>query len=215
MAPPFNAIKPHIYLFVNTLGLALAAQGIQTDNMEGRTNPEVRPTAGTAVRLETGQDVRETTADPQGISVWAWLEWEYPGDPVVYQSPEFSNFYPWSHPGFYPGSYTRIYSFPFDWPIPPADLVMGYGRFTVRTYPELPDLHGCTTVKCPMLESIAYLSQNPTTGVWMFYVPPDFPYRFLVFPGILLEFEVTINHPALEQEHRVMLPVSVSSAFVL
>ena len=51
-------------------GGVFVAQGTQTDNMEGRTNPEVRPTAGTAARIETSQGVREATTDPQDIHVW-------------------------------------------------------------------------------------------------------------------------------------------------
>jgi len=48
-------------------GGVLVAQGVQTGNLEGRiTDPDGGPIAGAAVRLETGQGVRETTTDAQG-----------------------------------------------------------------------------------------------------------------------------------------------------
>jgi len=173
-------------------GGVFVAQGTQTDNMEGRTSPEVRPTAGTAVRLETGQGVREATTDPQDIHVW--LEWYPFGGPVAYQSPDL---YTGSWPNYpWPGSYSHL-PIPFDWPIPTSDLVLCYGRFTVRTHHALPDLF-VESIECPSMNQCCYaLYCNYATGEWIFLVQADYPYRFPVFPGTLLFFDVRLSHPDL------------------
>jgi len=120
------------------------------------------------------------------------LEWEHFNGPVAYQGL-----------GFF-----ALHIIPVGWPIPPGDLIMAYGRFTVKTDPWLPYLHGCTTIRCPNLDpsgDMGYLNVNPITGVWTFCMPPDYPYRFPIGPGSRVNFEITINHSDLEREWRVTL----------
>jgi len=184
-------------------GGVLMAQGLQTASLEGRPSPEVGPIAGAAARLETGQGARQTATGQQWLDVR--LEWEHFNGPVAYQNPNYNRL-----PAWFNGSYSPL-PIPSDWPLPPGDLVIAYGRFKVRTVPELPFMD--VDIKCPALDLTGYtgyLSHDLWTGIWTFCVPPDYPYQFLIGPGDWLYFEITINHPDLwGQVQRVMLRESV------
>jgi hypothetical protein len=177
-------------------GGAFVVLGTQTGSLEGRTNPEVKPTAGTAVHLEMGQGVQEATMDPQYIHVW--LEWDPFGAPLVYQSPYITRPYG-------PSSYTHL-PIPGDWPLPPGDLVMCYGRFNVMTNPKLPDFF-YLDVKCLTLDRYGYdyyiTSFPDSSGFRTFCTMADYPYRFPIFPSTLLEFEVTLYD--LEGEYKTIV----------
>ena len=125
---------------------------------------------------------------------------------MVYQSPYLN----WDYP--YPWHYWS-YSYhliPPDWPVPPDDLIMCYGRFKISTVPTLPNINWYTTIKCLTLDRRGhdyYIGPFPNMdNFWTFYVHPDFQYCFPIVPSTLLEFEVTISHPALLGDYyRVIL----------
>jgi hypothetical protein len=185
-------------------GGAFVAQGVQTGSLEGRTNPEVKTIAETVVRQDADQGLRKATMDQQWLDVC--LEWEHFNGPVADQNPNLYRLPAWSNTGPY-----SPLPIPGDWPLPPGDLVMAYGRFKIRTVPDLPGVD--VDIKCPALDLTGYtgyLNHDILTGVWTFCVPPDYPYRFPFGPGNWLYFEVTINHPDLwGQENRVILRESV------